>query len=175
MAVQVNVRKMSEEEAPLLVFAGTSGSTEEAPRPHMEMLAGVEGAILIHNLLTPRECESLIALTEQQGYDEALVTTRLGMVSMKDVRDNYRLMLDVNKRTLLSICERAAPFLPKKLPFDASDLAPGSRMLNERLRFYRYDVGESFRPHYDGCFQRQVTGEQSHLMYLVYCISFAVQ
>ncbi len=39
--------------------------------------------------------------------------------------------------------------------------------LNERLRFYRYDVGETFKPHYDGHFARSRQC-QSHLTCIVY-------
>jgi hypothetical protein len=39
--------------------------------------------------------------------------------------------------------------------------------VNERLRFYRYDVGEQFEWHYDGCFERE-NGERSFLTYMIY-------
>jgi predicted 2-oxoglutarate/Fe(II)-dependent dioxygenase YbiX len=39
--------------------------------------------------------------------------------------------------------------------------------LNERFRFYRYDPGQRFAPHTDGCFRRD-NGEQSQFTFLVY-------
>ena len=39
--------------------------------------------------------------------------------------------------------------------------------LNERFRFYRYDPGQRFAPHMDGCFQR-ANWEQSQFTFLVY-------
>ena len=39
--------------------------------------------------------------------------------------------------------------------------------LNERFRFYRYDVGQRFAPHTDGYFER-TNGERSHFTFMVY-------
>lgn len=39
--------------------------------------------------------------------------------------------------------------------------------LNERFRFYRYDRGERFAPHYDGCFRRS-DDEESLLTFMIY-------
>ena len=39
--------------------------------------------------------------------------------------------------------------------------------LNERFRFYRYDPGEQFAPHTDGCFRRD-NGEESLLTFMIY-------
>ena len=55
----------------------------------------------------------------------------------------------------------AKPFLPVRL---------GSWNLlgiNERFRYYRYDVGQTFRQHYDGSFCRH-PGEESKLTFMVY-------
>ena len=39
--------------------------------------------------------------------------------------------------------------------------------MNERLRFYRYDIGQQFDWHYDGYFERD-NGERSYLTLMVY-------
>jgi hypothetical protein len=39
--------------------------------------------------------------------------------------------------------------------------------LNERFRFYRYDPGERFAPHTDGCFRRN-NGQESLLTIMIY-------
>jgi hypothetical protein len=39
--------------------------------------------------------------------------------------------------------------------------------MNERLRLYRYDVGQKFDWHIDGCFERP-TGERSFFTFMVY-------
>jgi hypothetical protein len=63
----------------------------------------------------------------------------------------------------LWIWERLAPMFPAALG------VPGWRPvgLNERLRYYRYDPGQFFRPHADGYFARE-NGERSFLTFLVY-------
>src|SRR5262249_47622310 len=57
--------------------------------------------------------------------------------------------------------ERARPLLPAE--WYGWELAG----LNERLRFYRYDPGQRFAPHYDGYYERP-DGERSHLTFMVY-------
>ena len=39
--------------------------------------------------------------------------------------------------------------------------------LNERFRYYRYDIGQTFRPHFDGSFDRSRT-EASFLTFMIY-------
>jgi hypothetical protein len=57
--------------------------------------------------------------------------------------------------------QRVRPFLPERID---EWVAAG---LNERFRFYRYDVGQTFTPHYDGSFRRN-DGEESKLTFMVY-------
>jgi prolyl 4-hydroxylase len=56
---------------------------------------------------------------------------------------------------------RAQPFLPATINVWR---AVG---LNERFRFYRYDPGQKFAPHFDGCFERS-DRERSQLTFMVY-------
>ena len=39
--------------------------------------------------------------------------------------------------------------------------------MNERFRFYRYDPGQRFAPHFDGYFGRE-NGDRSQLTFMVY-------
>ena len=55
---------------------------------------------------------------------------------------------------------RARPWLPGRL--GRWELVG----LNERFRYYRYDVAERFAPHLDGAFTRE--GEQSQLTFMLY-------
>jgi predicted 2-oxoglutarate/Fe(II)-dependent dioxygenase YbiX len=115
---------------------------------------------LIHYFLSAEECEHLIARGEAAGFQEAPITTAAGFVFDKEVRNNARLMVD-DPALAAELWERARPFIPwQRGEWQAVGL-------NERLRCYRYDVGERFAPHYDGCFQR-ANGERSHLTFLVY-------
>lgn len=115
---------------------------------------------VIHDFLTPEECEEFIAETERQGYGDAPITTMHGPVMRKDIRNNERVMVD-DPGLAARLYERAAPLLPAEM---------GEWHLkgfNERFRYYRYDPGQTFRPHYDGAFYRS-NGEQSLLTFMVY-------
>lgn len=115
---------------------------------------------VIRQFLTPAECSAFVARSEQTGYEEATITTGAGFVMNKDIRDNARVIVD-DLALATDWSERAGTLLPDSLS--------GSRLLgiNERFRFYRYDVGQKFAPHYDGAFRRD-NGERSRLTFMVY-------
>ncbi|HEX8199202.1 MAG TPA: 2OG-Fe(II) oxygenase [Isosphaeraceae bacterium] len=115
---------------------------------------------VIRDFCTAQECAAFIAQSENAGYDEATITTSAGFVMNKDVRDNARLILD-DAELAASLWERAREFVPGRL---RAWQAVG---LNERFRFYRYDSGQKFAPHWDGYFRRD-NGEQSQLTFMVY-------
>ncbi|PRP77356.1 hypothetical protein PROFUN_05601 [Planoprotostelium fungivorum] len=125
---------------------------------------GVPGAFLLKDVLSKDECKQLIDFTEDLGYTEAPVTTHSGPVMMKDVRDNTRLLLEASPDLLDTIMERVKNFLPSE--------AQGRRGagtlcgLNDRFRFYRYEPGQFFAPHYDGSFGRD--DQISFLTFIVY-------
>jgi prolyl 4-hydroxylase len=115
---------------------------------------------VIPQFLTPAECSAFIEKSEQIGYADAPINTSFGTVMLKDVRDNQRILLDDPE--LASVWwERAKELLVEEW-FGWKVVG-----LNERFRFYRYDPGQRFAPHTDGCFERD-TGEQSHFTFLVY-------
>jgi len=115
---------------------------------------------VIHGFLSPEGCERLTERSEQLGYADAPINTAFGPLLRKDVRDNQRLLLD-----------------DPELATAWWDLAKGLLVadwcgweavgLNERFRFYRYDVGQRFARHTDGCFERD-NGERSHFTFMVY-------
>jgi prolyl 4-hydroxylase len=115
---------------------------------------------VIHNFCTVQECAAFIAQSEQAGYEEATITTAAGFVMNKDVRDNARLIRD-DTELAARLGQRAEPFLPPRI---RNRHFVG---FNERFRFYRYDPGEKFAPHWDGYFERD-NGEQSQLTFMVY-------
>lgn len=115
----------------------------------------------ITGFLTNAECDDYIALAEARGFEEAPVTTSRGMVLMKDLRNNDRVMFDDKDRTqelYRRLSGQLAPRFNKKW-------APIG--LNERLRLYRYDVGQQFDWHLDGYFERP-TGERSFFTFMIY-------
>jgi hypothetical protein len=120
-----------------------------------------ENVFLIHNFLSAEECEQFIARGEEIGFDEAPITTAAGPVMRKGIRDNSRVMLD-DPALAEQLFDRARPFLPECLLTRWHLLG-----FNERWRYYRYDPGEKFAPHYDGSYVRSDT-EKSHLTFMIY-------
>lgn len=118
------------------------------------------GIFLIHDFLSPEDCRRLIALSEEWGYEAATITTGDGFLLLREVRNNMRVIVDA--RVLAErLFARARPFLPPQV--DGWHV----RGLNERFRYYRYDVGQTFKPHYDGSYRRH-PGEESRLTFMVY-------
>lgn len=115
---------------------------------------------VVHGFFTPEECDAAIARSEQAGYDEATINTFGGVAMNKAVRDNARLIVD-DPSLAGTTWQRVRPFVP---PVIERWRVVG---LNERFRFYRYDPGQRFTPHFDGYFERE-NGERSQLTCLVY-------
>ena len=115
---------------------------------------------VIRGFLTPEECRSCIERSEHAGYEEATITTATGPLMAKQIRDNARLIVD-DRPLADEWWRRAESFLPQSLQ--------GCRPVgfNERFRFYRYEPGQRFAPHFDGYFDRE-NGERSQLTFMVY-------
>lgn len=114
----------------------------------------------VHDFFTPDECAEYIDMTENIGYTDAPITTSWGPQLRPEVRNNTRVMVDDEARAE-SIWERAGEFVAD---WDENWSPIG---LNERFRFYRYEIGQQFNWHYDGCFERD-NGERSWLTFMVY-------
>jgi len=126
---------------------------------HREDLQG-DLLFVIHDFFSPEECERSIGISEGLGYIDAPITTPRGFVMAEEVRNNTRVMVD-EPALAAELFERAKPFLP-------SEVDPWRlHALNERFRYYRYDVGQRFRRHYDGSFRRNAE-EESQLTFMVY-------
>jgi len=115
----------------------------------------------IADFLTAAECDEYVQFAESKGFEEAPVSTGRGMVMMKDVRNNERLMIDDVERAN-GLYGRLAQHLPFRFKKNWQPVG-----LNERLRLYRYDVGQQFDWHLDGYFERS-TGERSFFTFMVY-------
>uniref|UniRef100_A0A0G4GJD5 Fe2OG dioxygenase domain-containing protein n=1 Tax=Chromera velia CCMP2878 TaxID=1169474 RepID=A0A0G4GJD5_9ALVE len=105
-------------------------------------------AVFCPEVLSPKECRSLIQLIEKTGFEPALVNIGGGH-QMKDtsVRNNDRCMVD---------CPEFASQLFHRIKHALPEKFKGARAVgaNERLRFLRYYPGQYFAPHYDGLFRR---------------------
>jgi hypothetical protein len=113
------------------------------------------GVFTYEDALSASECAALITLTEGMGYEAAPITTAAGFVMRPDIRNNTRVILDDVARSVAT-WSRLSSLVPA--------IVRGHRPigLNERFRFYRYDPGEQFALHTDGCYRRQ-NGEASFL------------
>lgn len=115
---------------------------------------------IVNDFLTEQECEQYIRISEDNGFEEALVNTAQGSVRIADVRNNDRVMFK-NDEIAQWLWERASDFVPTEYE---SRNAVGT---NELLRFYRYDPGQQFNWHQDFPYERD-DGERSYLTLLIY-------
>lgn len=114
----------------------------------------------VSDFLTPAECTTCIQLAEATGFSDAPINTAFGPQLRQDVRNNTRVMINDHVRAG-QLWQRSIDYIPLVL---GNCVAVG---INERFRFYRYDVGQQFDWHYDGAFERP-TGERSRLTFMIY-------
>jgi len=107
------------------------------------------------------ECDEWIRVGESEGFEDAPITTGRGPVMMKDVRNNHRVMFDDVDRAQ-DLYRRLSPHLALRFKKIWEPVG-----VNERLRLYRYDVGQKFDWHLDGSFERP-TGDRSFFTFMVY-------
>ncbi len=88
------------------------------------------------------------------------MNTPLGAARRPDVRNNDRVIWD-DEALAARLWPRLQPFAPS--PVEGCEVLG----LNERWRFYRYDVGQTFAAHYDGAFRR-ANGEHSQVTFMIY-------
>ncbi|MBP3959033.1 2OG-Fe(II) oxygenase [Gemmata sp. G18] len=125
-----------------------------------EFLSERDDLFVVHDFLSPDECDYYIAMTESAGYGDAPITTMSGPVMRKDIRNNDRVMID-DSRIAETIWDRLKIFVPERVQFW---LPVG---LNERFRFYRYDPGQQFDWHFDGAYERSPL-ERSAFTFMIY-------
>jgi hypothetical protein len=113
--------------------------------------------IVIDNILSEDECMRLIQLSENAGYEDALVNVGGGQqMKMTDVRNNDRCIID-NACIMGRIWQRIQSVYNEEALLKAPWVRSRSLWavgLNERMRFLRYDPGTYFQPHFDGCYVR---------------------
>jgi predicted 2-oxoglutarate/Fe(II)-dependent dioxygenase YbiX len=119
-----------------------------------------ERIFTIEHFFSEQECAQFIEQSEKSGYELAAVTTLHGQEMRPDIRNNSRLIWD-DVGLASRLWTRIQPFVPSPL---WNHEAVG---LNERFRFYRYEPGQTFKPHYDGSFKRD-NGERSQVTFMIY-------
>lgn len=106
-----------------------------------------QSVFVLENAYSPEECRDLIAQSETHAYHAAPVAQ---VFILPEIRNNTRVMFD-DPIQAAGIFER----IRSHLPFEVE---PGWQLhsVNERIRFYRYDVGERFSWHCDAVFYRSL-------------------
>lgn len=114
----------------------------------------------VDHFLSESECDKYIRISEEIGYEEALVTSPSGHVRRTDIRNNQRVMFQ-NREIADQLWQRASEFVPAEYEGRSAD------GVNELLRFYRYDPGERFEWHQDFPYIAD-DGRQSYLTFMIY-------
>lgn len=112
------------------------------------------------NFLPHDVCDQWVADIEADGFEPALINGMHGATRRADIRNNDRLIRD-DPQTGQTLYRELLPYLSKT--FRKRQVVG----LNERFRFYRYDVGQKFDWHQDGYFERK-NGERSLFTFLIY-------
>lgn len=103
-------------------------------------------ARVVHNVLDPGHCASLISLCNAKGFTPALINIGGGKQRLAPVhRDGFRVIADDDSTTAY-LFEVLKPYIPERL--DSADVVG----LNRRCRFLCYTPGQVFPVHQDGCY-----------------------
>lgn len=116
-------------------------------------------AFSIDGLLSPEDCNALIALSEDRGFAAASVRTDQGQQSKPMLRNNERVVFEA-PAWRDAVWQRLSE-LP--LPEVKGQRATG---LPRALRFYKYTPGQRFKMHKDGPWVED--GLTSQLTLLIY-------
>lgn len=113
----------------------------------------------IDHFLDEATCQSLIARSEDKGYEAAKVNAGGKQTLLTNARNNARLFYE-DEALASTYWQRLQAFCPQlETSFPVG--------LNERFRFYKYTPKQRFKRHRDGRFIRSQT-EQSLITFLLY-------
>ena len=120
-------------------------------------------AFVLDNVLTEAECSDLIKVTEEQGYEPALLNVGFGEQQLRtDMRKSERVLIfSVEKANM--IWERIKVYIPEVWK-DKYEVVG----LNERLSCLKYGPGDYFAPHQDGKYVRPDGSEESFITIQLY-------
>jgi hypothetical protein len=116
--------------------------------------------ITIEDFWSKSKCKDYIQESEKIGYSPALINTQFGQRRVNHVRNNDRVIHD-NLELANSIWQDLKPIAPKQFGNHESI------GLNERFRFYKYEVGQQFKRHRDQSFIRN-QNEASYFTFMIY-------
>ncbi len=105
------------------------------------------GIVTLEGVLTPEMCTEWINRAEHAGLAVAPISGHGGPVMNTTIRDNTRVIFD-DMTAADALFRRMQPLL------DPDQSGWALEGLNERFRVYRYQVGQRFRWHRDGHYER---------------------
>ncbi len=115
--------------------------------------------IVIPNVLSVEECEQWIKDCETKGFESAFISDLGNQVLDVDIRLCQRCFIDNDIEKLDLLSTRLKQYIDK---------LPGTgHILNPRLRFLKYHVGNYFKQHYDGDY-RGIDGKCSEWTIQIY-------
>jgi hypothetical protein len=115
---------------------------------------------IVEDALPPEVCDRMVARIETEGPDSATISTAAGDVMDKGMRNNDRVIFD-DPALAADLFARTREIVPETLHKGVSI------GYNERFRGYRYNIGQRFKPHFDGAFVRN-RSEYSQITVLFY-------
>jgi Rps23 Pro-64 3,4-dihydroxylase Tpa1-like proline 4-hydroxylase len=120
-------------------------------------------AIILDNVFTKEECDSLIKLSEKipENYEIAKVNYDDEQIIDINYRNNKR-WLHFDKKLAETFFEKIKSYIP--IEFEGNQVS----CLNERLSFLKYLPGEYFKPHQDGYYIRPDNSEMSYITVQIY-------
>lgn len=120
-------------------------------------------AIILDNVFTKEECDSLIKLSEEvsENYEIAKISYDDEQIIDKNYRNNQR-WLNFDKKLAETFFTKIKSYIP--IEFEGNPIS----CLNERLSFLKYSTGEYFRAHEDGYYIRPDDSEMSYITVQIY-------
>lgn len=115
---------------------------------------------VVDGVLSPAECARLVERIEGAHPTLAPITTARGPKFEADIRNNTRVMFD-DPELAATLFRRIRPHCPSRMK--GMEICGA----NERLRCYKYEPGQWFKPHYDGAFFRSNV-ERSLYTFMIY-------
>jgi prolyl 4-hydroxylase len=114
----------------------------------------------VDNVVDAEFCQRLRNRIDDMNPEVAPITTARGPVMNTRIRNNERVMFD-DVELAADLYQRLLHAIPARI----ANMTRHSN--NERFRGYRYQPGQRFAPHFDGCYARS-ENESSVLTLLVY-------
>lgn len=120
------------------------------------------------NILSIRECDAIIASSEEAGFKPALLNVGFGReVYSPETRNSDRCIID-DTTFAKTLFRRIQDMLPQTFKDEGRNQIWKLVGLNERMRILKYEKGNSFAPHFDGQFRRRNGTERSFLSVMIY-------